>query len=60
MYIIPVLGRLWQEDLEFDTSLGYMVRPCLKRRKKTKNKTNKPKEKNLNLGESNGNSNVTK
>jgi hypothetical protein len=28
--MIPALGRLRQLDLEFKTSLGYTVRPCLK------------------------------
>jgi hypothetical protein len=28
--IIPALGRLRQEDGKFKTSLGYIVRPCLK------------------------------
>jgi hypothetical protein len=28
--VIPALGKLRQEDLEFETSLSYMVRPCLK------------------------------
>jgi hypothetical protein len=26
--IIPALGRLRQEDLEFKVSLGYIERPC--------------------------------
>jgi hypothetical protein len=30
--VIPAPGRLRQENLEFETSLGYMVRPCLKER----------------------------
>jgi hypothetical protein len=31
-----VLGRLRQEDHKFKTSLGYVVRPCLKKQKATK------------------------
>jgi hypothetical protein len=34
MSVIPTLGRLNQEDCEFEISLIYVVRPCLKRRKK--------------------------
>jgi hypothetical protein len=33
------LRRLRQEDGEFHVSLGYMTRPCFKKKKKLKNKT---------------------
>jgi hypothetical protein len=36
MLIIPALGR--QEYLEFQTNLGYTVRPCCKERKKGRKK----------------------
>jgi hypothetical protein len=31
MPIIPTLERLRQKDHKFDTNLGYIVRPCLKK-----------------------------
>jgi hypothetical protein len=37
MPVIPALWRLRQEDCEFEDSLGYIVRPCLKIKKKIQN-----------------------
>jgi hypothetical protein len=34
--VIPALGRLRQEDLKFETSLGYLARPCLQKSKNKK------------------------
>jgi hypothetical protein len=31
MPVIPVLGRLKQEDFKLGASLGYTVRPCLRK-----------------------------
>jgi hypothetical protein len=44
--VIPALGRLRQEDLEFKGSLGYTVRLCLRKEKK---KRNSPSQKALEL-----------
>jgi hypothetical protein len=40
MLIMPPLWRLRQED-EFKVSLGYVVRPCLKKKNQTKNNNKK-------------------
>jgi hypothetical protein len=32
MPVIPALRRLRQENLEFEVSMKYMVRPCLKKK----------------------------
>jgi hypothetical protein len=38
--VIPALGRWTQEDLEFKDSLGYIVTPCPKKKKKKQLKQN--------------------
>jgi hypothetical protein len=32
--VFPALGRLRQDDHEFETTLDYVARPCLKKKKK--------------------------
>jgi hypothetical protein len=43
--VIPALGSLKQEDFEFDVSLGYTARLCLK----TKQKKNNMKSRELTI-----------
>jgi hypothetical protein len=31
--VIPILGRLWLEDLQFEANLGHMARLCFKKQK---------------------------
>jgi hypothetical protein len=35
-HIVSALGRLRQEDLESEASLGYIIRPCLPKKEKKK------------------------
>jgi hypothetical protein len=42
MLVIPALRRLRQEDLNFEASLGYVVKFCLKKTQKP-NQTTSPK-----------------
>jgi hypothetical protein len=36
MLVISALGRLKQEDHEFEASVGYVVKPCLKQEQQKK------------------------
>jgi hypothetical protein len=38
MLIIPELRRFWKADHDFQSSLGYIVRPCLKKQNRKKRK----------------------
>jgi hypothetical protein len=37
--VIPTIKKLRLEDCAFETSLGYIARPCLKKKKKTEKVT---------------------
>jgi hypothetical protein len=41
VYTFPVLGRLRQDGHEFKTSLSYIARPCLKKKRKEGRKEEK-------------------
>jgi hypothetical protein len=43
--VIPVLGRLRQEDLELDNSLCYIMMPCFKQKKKKAMKERRKRKK---------------
>jgi hypothetical protein len=44
-FVIPVLGRLRQEDLELDNSLCYIMMPCFKQKKKKAMKERRKRKK---------------
>jgi hypothetical protein len=48
MPVIAVLGRLRQEDHKFKTSLGYISRICLKKKKIKTTPKSKPNQNNNN------------
>jgi hypothetical protein len=37
MPVVPAVGRLRQKDCEFKARLGYLVKPCLQKKKERKN-----------------------
>jgi hypothetical protein len=47
--VIPALGRLRQEDHEFEVTMGYTVRLCLKNSKNSSNHHYQRKKSNLNF-----------
>jgi hypothetical protein len=47
MSIIPALGILSQEDIEFKVGLGYIVRTCQRKRRRRKRNRRRRRRKRL-------------